>query len=147
MNSQSDLTIDRLFTIVTANALNDPPAGSHPRQGATEAPGLRETLRVATAVSKEHTTAQPLVAHAGDKERARRHVPSALWPLCPPATPLPWKQALPSASWVCVRPPLPLGQGRLPRLPDPTTAHCLLSSEVLLNTCRPSTSSVLVVNA
>lgn len=54
MNSQSDLTIDQLFTIVTANAFNDPPARSHPRQGAKEAPGLWGILWVTLVVSNEH---------------------------------------------------------------------------------------------
>lgn len=54
MNSQSDLTIDLLFTIVTANAFNDPPARSQPRQGAKEAPGLWGILWVTLVVSNEH---------------------------------------------------------------------------------------------
>lgn len=54
MNSQSDLTIDLLFTIVTANAFNDPPARSHPRQGAQEAPGLWGILWVTLVVSNKH---------------------------------------------------------------------------------------------
>lgn len=54
MNSQSDLTIDLLFTIVAANAFNDPPARSHPQQGAKEAPGLWGILWVTLVVSNEH---------------------------------------------------------------------------------------------
>lgn len=67
MNSQSDLTIDLLFTIVAANAFNDPPARSHPQQGAKEAPGLWGILWVTPVVSNEHPYPL-LLADAGGKK-------------------------------------------------------------------------------
>lgn len=54
VNSQSDLTIDPLFTIVTAIAFNDPPARPPPQQAAKDAPGLWGVLRVTLVVSNEH---------------------------------------------------------------------------------------------
>lgn len=53
MNSQSDLTIDLLFTIVTANAFNDPPARPHPRQGLRR-PRPLGNLWVTLVASNEH---------------------------------------------------------------------------------------------
>lgn len=66
MNSRSDLTIDLLFTIVTANAFNDPPARPHPRRGLRR-PRPLGNLSVTLVASHEH----PILA-CGQCEKAER---------------------------------------------------------------------------
>lgn len=95
MNSQSDLTIDPLFTIVTTNAFNDPLPGSHPRQGAKEAPGLWKMLGVTLAVNTKHPRL-PLWRRLEAREQSSDNTVSSLCcVLCPPPPPL---HTLPSAS-------------------------------------------------
>lgn len=102
MNSQSDLTIDPLFTIVTTNAFNDPLAGSHPQQGAKEAPGLWKML--GSDSSCQHQAPEALLVAQAGGERAKLGQHSILSLLCPLLPPLPplrvctWVHTLPSAS-------------------------------------------------
>jgi hypothetical protein len=86
MNSQSDLTIDQLFTIVTANAFNDLPARSHPQQGAKETPGLWETLWVTQVVSNEHPSS-PVAPSWRQGNKTGSSASHSLWPPLPTTAP------------------------------------------------------------
>lgn len=79
MNSQSDLTIDRLFTIVSANAFNDPPARSHLPQGAEETP---EALRNPGG----HSSCQQQPPHPLRAAQRRPVTTHILCLLAPPST-------------------------------------------------------------
>lgn len=105
MNSQSDLTIDLLFTIVTTNAFNDRLARSHPQQGAKEAPGLWKIPGGTLAVSSKHPTRGFPYGPGWRREHTAMtaHTLSFLPPLSPH---LLWKHTLPSAGTTCPQSPL-----------------------------------------
>lgn len=133
MNSQSDLTIDLLFTIVTANAFNDPPARPHPQQGLRR-PRPLGNLWVTLVASNEH----PLLSCGQCKKQSDGNRVLCF------LSPLPTL----STHRGHLSPPLKRAatSPRHRRLPGgETTFHCILFSEkALLSGYLPPTSGGLV---
>lgn len=131
MNSQSDLTIDQLFTIVSASALNDTPAGTRLRQGALGNPG-------------GHSSCQQRAPHPLLVAQSTPMTTCILCLLLPLSTSPPGKiHSLPWASrtYLITSPhssaqaAVSPDQGSLPTLPHSTTFHYVSpSQEVLLST-------------
>ena len=139
MNSRSDLTIDQLFTIVSASALNDTPGRSHLRQGALGNPG-------------GHSSCQQQAPHPLLVAQSRAMTACILYLLLPLPTSPPGKtHSLPWASRTCLiasphssaQAAVSPDQGSPPTLPHSTTFHHVSSSQEVLLNIYPPTGSVL----